>query len=119
MSINAFLVLFIFIIISGGVLVLLVYLEDIISPKVKSVGMAKAPVESAEKPLPGARLVGFQYYLYAILFVIIEALLVFLLLWAQDSSKIGIYVFTAIGVSLLYMLLLVRYFTNNAQDLIQ
>lgn len=119
MDFSNFAVLFAFLLISGGALVLLVYLEDLISPKVKATGMAEVAVESAERPLPGARLVGFQYYLYAILFVVIEALLVFLLLWAQSSPRIGIYTFLGTGVSLLYMLLLIRYFLAGAKDIIQ
>ncbi len=118
MATGDFIVLFIFLLISCALLVSLIYLEDFISPKVKPAGMGNAAVESAERPFAGSRLVGFQYYLYAILFVIIEALLVFLFLWGQNIQELGIAVFVAVCVGLIYMLLLVRYFIDRAKDVL-
>lgn len=118
MALDNFVMLFIFLAASAGLLVLLVYLEDFISPRIKPAGMAKVAVESAERPFAGARFVGFQYYLYAILFVIIEALLVFLFLWGQNVVQLGVSVFIAVAAALIYSLLLVRYVLDRSNDII-
>ncbi len=119
MAINNFIVLFVFLVISGIGLIALVYAEDLLSPKIKPTGMGKALVESAERPFAGSRLVGFQYYLYAIIFVIIEALLVFLFLWGQSAQRLGIVVFVGVGIGLVYMVLLVRYIIDRSREVIQ
>ncbi len=119
MAINNFIVLFVFLVLSGIALLSLVYLEDFLSPKIKPTGMGMAPVESAERPFAGSRLVGFQYYLYAIVFVIIEALLVFLFLWGQSAQQLGVAVFIGVGIGLVYMVLLVRYVIDRSKEVIQ
>lgn len=118
MATGDFVLLLVFLVISGGLLVSLVYLEDFISPKVSPSGMGRAAVESAERPFHGSRLVGFQYYLYAIIFVVIEALLVFLLLWGESVSQLGITTFVGVGVGLLYTVLLIRYLLGLSKNII-
>ena len=116
MAINNFIVLFVFLVASGLGLLALMYVENLLSPKIKPTGMGRALVESAERPFAGSRLVGFQYYLYAIVFVIIEALLVFLFLWGQNAIPLGAMIFVGVGVALVYMILLVRYVIDPANE---
>ncbi len=118
MDINDFVLLLVFMVISGGMLVGLLYLEDFLSPKIKSTGMGSVIIESAERPVSSSRLLGFQYYFYAIIFVVVEAMLVFLLLWSQSVAQIGAAVFVGVGVSLLFLLLLVRYFMDKADEVL-
>lgn len=119
MATSDFVVLFIFLLASGALLVSLLYIEDFISPRVKPAGVARLAVESAERPRPGARLVGFQYYLYAILFVIIEAMFVPLFLWGENAAQLGLTVFIAVGIGLVYMIFLVKYFISHSKDVLQ
>ena len=115
---NDFLLLLVVLV--GGVAALLlpIIIEGFISPKVKAVGVGTVAVESAERPLFSARTVGFQYYFYAVMFVISEAMIVLLFLWAGDVKGLGLYVFSGVGVSLLFLIVLVRYLMYNEENII-
>ena len=115
---NDFLLLLI--ILAGGVAALLlpIIIEGFISPRAKVVGMGNAAVESAERPLFSARTLGFQYYFYAIMFVVFEALIVLLFLWAGDVKGLGLYVFFGVGSALLFLIVLIRYLMYNEENII-
>ena len=115
MSISNFVILAAMLVVSALVWIGIIFLERFISPRVQSGGMSKAPIESAERSIASARTVGFQYFFYAIIFVVVEALMVLLFLWAQSARAIGLYVFLGVGTSLLYLIFFVRYlFKVNA-----
>ena len=106
---GSFALLSLFLVASAVVWAATIGIERLISPKIKYGGMAHAAVESAERPLFLARTVGFQYFFYAIIFVVFEALFVLLFLWAEYSRSLGLSVFLGVGIAFVYMLLLVRY----------
>ena len=84
-------------------------LSDFLSPKTKPVGKGSAPIESGERSIAGMRNVGFQYFFYALVFVVFEALLVLVFLWASSAKSLGLLISIPILISLLFMIVLVRY----------
>ena len=118
MDISEFTILFIFLIASALFIILLMHLEDFLNPRAKESGMGNVAVESAERPLAGPRLVGFQYYLYAIVFVVIEALTVFLFLWGASIKQLGVAIFIGVSIGLIYLLLLVRYVLDRSNEVV-
>ncbi len=84
-------------------------LSDFVSPKTKARGKGKFPIESGERSLFGMRDVGFQYFFYALVFVVFEALLVLIFLWAESAKLLSVYISIPVVISLLYMIILVRY----------
>jgi NADH:ubiquinone oxidoreductase subunit 3 (subunit A) len=117
MEINAFLILAF--LLAGGVIAFAfgLILEDILSPKVKPTGMGKAPIESAERPITVARTLGFQYYFYAMLFVVFEAMFVPLFLWASAIKSAGLFAFIGVSAALVYLLLFVKYIFRTQKSL--
>lgn len=119
MEINVFLILAF--LLAGGIAAFVVGLimENLLSPKVKPVGMGKAPIESAERSLTVARTLGFQYYFYAMLFVVFEAMFVPLILWASAMKNEGFYIFAGVSVSLIYLFLFVKYVFKTQKSLME
>ena len=109
MEINQFMLLAVFALLSAALFSLLLYIEYLISGKRKNVGMGKENVESGERTISLSRVVGFEYYKYILLFVLIEAFLTFLLPLFQDGKDLGADFAIAAGVGFLYLLLLMRY----------
>lgn len=97
------------ILIAALVWISFIKLSDFISPKTRTSRSGGAPVESGERSILGMRSVGFQYFFYALVFVIFEAMLVLVFLWAKSAKSISILVSIPMLVSLLYMVVLVRY----------
>jgi NADH-ubiquinone/plastoquinone oxidoreductase, chain 3. len=96
--------------------ILLITIEHIISPRTKAAGMGRAPIESAERSLTASRIVGFQYYQYAIIFVVIEALFVLLFLWGENARILGLQPFIGVSIGLVFAVLLIRYLTASRRD---
>ncbi|MCL4399085.1 hypothetical protein M1293_01040 [Candidatus Parvarchaeota archaeon] len=115
---NGFVLLGIFLVASSLVWVFTMVIAKAVSPRIKYGGMAHVAVESAERPLFKARTVGFQYFFYAIMFVVFEALFVLLFLWAEYSKSLGVIVFLGVGIAFVYMVLLIRYLMKNQPNLI-
>ena len=84
-------------------------ISSLISPKTKIVGMGSFPVESAERSIAGMRNVGFQYFFYALIFVVLEAISVLVFLWAESAKSLNAYISISILIALFYMVILVRY----------
>ncbi len=118
MDVNNFLILAIFTIVGIGLWIGMIVMENVLSPRVKARGMGPAVIESGEKSLTLSRLVGFGYYFYAILFVIMEALLVLVFLWSQNAQLLGPYMFIVIAIALLYAILLIRYALSKLNEVI-
>ena len=57
-------------------------LSSFLSPKTKAVGKGGFPIESGERSIAGMRNVGFQYFFYALIFVVLETI--------QSAIRIGI-----------------------------
>ncbi|MCL5009965.1 MAG: NADH-quinone oxidoreductase subunit A [Candidatus Parvarchaeota archaeon] len=119
MEINAFLILAF--LLAAGTLAFIfgLVVENILSPKVKPIGMGKTAIESAEKPLTVARRLGFQYYFYAMLFVVLEALFVPLFLWADSIRADGVYVFIGVAIAMLYLFLFIKYIFKTQNVLME
>lgn len=83
--------------------------SDFLSPKTKPVGKGKAPIESGERSIAGMREVGFQYFFYALVFVVFEAIFVLIFLWAESARSLSYVISISILISLLYVVILVRY----------
>ncbi len=109
MEIDQFVLLAIFAVLSAALFSALLYIEYLISSKRKNAGMGKENVESGERTISLSRVVGFEYYQYILLFVVIEAFLTFLLPLFQDGRGLGAYFIIGTSVGLLYLLVLVRY----------
>jgi NADH:ubiquinone oxidoreductase subunit 3 (subunit A) len=84
-------------------------LSDFLSPKTKPVGKGSAPIESGERSISGMRNVGFQYFFYALIFVILEAISVLIFLWAGSSKLLGVGIAIPVLIALVYMVIFVRY----------
>ncbi len=97
------------IVVSVIVWVLFIKISDFISPKTKAVGKGNAPIESAERTIGSMRNVGFQYFFYALIFVIFEAIFVFIFLWAESARSLSAYISIPVLISLVFMVILVRY----------
>ncbi len=119
MEINVFLLLAF--LLAGGVLAFVfgLVIEDLISPKVRPTGMGKAPVESAERPVTIARTLGFQYYFYAMLFVVFEAMFVPLFLWAGAVKTAGPYVFIGVAAAFIYLFFFIKYIFRTQRSLME
>ncbi len=107
--VSSFLVVGLLILASILAWLLLIYVENLLSPRTKPVGMGKSPIESGERSLTASRFVGFQYYQYAIVFVVVEALFLLLFLWGQNARVLGSGPFIGISIGLVYLIILVRY----------
>ena len=84
-------------------------LSSFLSPKTKAVGKGGFPIESGERSIAGMRNVGFQYFFYALIFVVLEAISVLVFLWAESAKSLNIYISIPILIALFYMVILVRY----------
>ncbi|EEZ92587.1 MAG: hypothetical protein BJBARM4_0821 [Candidatus Parvarchaeum acidiphilum ARMAN-4] len=84
-------------------------LSDFISPRTKPVGKGSAPIESGERSIAGMRNVGFQYFFYALIFVVLEAISVLVFLWAESAKSLAISISVPVLIALFYMVILVRY----------
>lgn len=119
MQVDQFLLFAVFIFAGVGFFVLLLIIEKLISPGIRPVGIGKERVESAERSFPMSRAVGFQYFFYAFIFVIFEALLVLLLITVPSIRSFP-YVFSVgLAISLLYFILLVLYLLKRKEAIIE
>ncbi|EFD92731.1 MAG: ABC-type transport system-like protein [Candidatus Parvarchaeum acidophilus ARMAN-5] len=59
--------------------------------------------------IAGMRNVGFQYFFYALIFVILEAISVLIFLWAGSSKLLGVGIAIPVLIALVYMVIFVRY----------
>ena len=84
-------------------------LSSFLSPKTKPVGKGSAPIESGERSISGMRNVGFQYFFYALIFVVLEAIMVLVFLWAESAKLLSISISASVLLALFYMVILVRY----------
>ena len=98
MVIDGFLLLAIMLAVAVALFVLVIVMERVlVAPKANTEGMGSAPVESGERTILSARTVGFEYYYYALVFVLIEALFVLLFLWAQNQKALGLSIFMGVA----------------------
>ena len=84
-------------------------LSDFLSPKTKPVGKGSFPIESGERSIAGMRNVGFQYFFYALISVVLEAMSVLVFLWAESAKSLVISISAPVLMALFYMVILVRY----------
>lgn len=106
---NEFVVFLLFAVAAGVLFSIALLIERIISPRVKAEGMGEERVESSERSVFPYRVVGFQYFMYALVFVILEAVILPSMLLASDIRSLGLSFSIFFAVSLLYLILLVRY----------
>ncbi|MEM0143043.1 MAG: NADH-quinone oxidoreductase subunit A [Candidatus Parvarchaeum sp.] len=84
-------------------------LSDFLSPRTKAVGKGSFPIESGERSISGMRNVGFQYFFYALIFVVLEAISVLVFLWAESAKSLALSISLSVLIALFYMVILVRY----------
>lgn len=118
MSLDNFVLFAVFLVISVFLWIALIFTEKLFSPKIKARGMGNAAVESGEKSIVLSRLVGFQYYFYALMFVIVEVFLVLLFLWSQNAKILGSNVFISIAIGLLFLILFIRYILDKKEEVV-
>ncbi len=94
-------------------------LSSFLSPKTKAVGKGSSPIESGERSFAGMRNVGFQYFFYALIFVVLEAMSVLVFLWAESAKSVSIYISIPVLIALFYMVILVRYLLKLEDKLSQ
>ena len=97
------------ILVSIAVWVFLIKLSDFLSPRTVAVGRGSAPIESGERTILGMRTVGFQYFFYPLIFVILEAIFLLVFLWAESARFLGAFISMSVIISLLYIVIIVRY----------
>ena len=104
-----FVLLGLLILVATVVWIFFIKLSDFISPKTKAVGKGKFPIESGERSIAGMRNVGFQYFFYALVFVVLEAISVLVFLWAESAKSLDAGISIAVLISLVYLIIFVRY----------
>ncbi len=78
--------------------------------------MAKAPIESTEKSLSPSRTVGFSYYYYAIIFVVLEAVFVLLIIFGNYLRSMAYIYFIGVSIGLIYAYILIRYMLLKKEE---
>ncbi len=119
MQINQFLLLAIFIIAGVGLFTLLLIIEKLLSPNSKPVGAGRERIESAERSVPMSRMVGFQYFFYAFIFVIFEAVSIPLLI-ITPIIKLFPYVFSLnLTFLIVYLVMFIFYLIKKKEEVIE
>jgi len=91
-----YLILIIFIFVGSGVLGAILFFSYLIHPKSKPTSDKIIPYECGNVPI-GKPWIQFRihYYIFALIFVIFEAVFIFLFLWAIVLKELGMKVFLA------------------------
>ncbi len=118
MQINQFWLLLAFVIGAIALFGIALVIEKIISPGVKPQGFGSERIESSERSIAPYRVVGFQYFLYALVFVIFEAVFVVSLFFVQNLRSFDYVSSIIFSFGLLYAILFIRYLLQKKGETI-
>ncbi|MDP8012515.1 MAG: hypothetical protein RAK22_00225 [Nanoarchaeota archaeon] len=118
MQIDQFWLLLVFIIGAVTLFGIALIIEKIISPGVKPQGFGRERIESSERSIAPYRVVGFQYFLYALVFVVFEAVFVVSLFFVQDLRSFDYALSIIFSFGLLYAILFMRYLLQKKGETI-